>query len=120
MAARQKPAALQSSGAPGAGGLQPPERAFAGYAQLQQRAQHHGWAAALAGSAPAFPGTAQLARRWVAAHMLSSQARACRPAPHARGTFSVFSFKLPLVSSCVSAGTCCSANARKFILSLAQ
>ena len=75
MAARQELAAPQSGSAAGAGGLQSPEHAFAGYAQLQQRAQHHGFAAALAGSAPAFPGTAQLAQRWVAAHMLSNQAR---------------------------------------------
>ena len=56
-------------------GWRRPERAFPGYAELQQRAQHHGLASALAGAAPAFPGTAQLARRWVAAHMLSNQAR---------------------------------------------
>lgn len=75
MAARQQ----QAAAGPGPGsagvGLAPPELAFPGYAELQQRAQHHGLASALAGAAPAFPGTAQLARRWVAAHMLSNQAR---------------------------------------------
>ncbi|KAK9832639.1 hypothetical protein WJX81_006336 [Elliptochloris bilobata] len=74
LAARQKLAPVEPSGrVAGAVGLEPSVLAFPGYAQLQQRAQHHGFAAALAGNAPAFPGAAQLARRWVAAHMLSSQ-----------------------------------------------
>lgn len=52
-----------------------PEAALAraaGHAALRGRARHHATLAALSGSAPAFPAAAQLASRWLAAHMLSN------------------------------------------------
>ena len=55
--------------------LTPPETMLAHaaeHAALRRRAKHHAMLAALSGAAPAFPATAQLASRWVAAHMLSN------------------------------------------------
>ena len=42
------------------------------HAALGRRAKHHAMLAALSGTAPAFPAAAQLASRWVSAHMLSN------------------------------------------------
>ena len=42
------------------------------HAALRRRAKHHAMLASLSGTAPAFPASAQLASRWVAAHMLSN------------------------------------------------
>ena len=39
---------------------------------LRRRARHHAMLAALCGAAPAFPAAAQLASRWLAAHLLSN------------------------------------------------
>ena len=39
---------------------------------MRRRARHHAMLAALCGAAPAFPATAQLASRWLAAHLLSN------------------------------------------------
>ena len=55
--------------------LTPAEAALAHAAQhtaLDRRAKHHAMLAALSGTAPAFPAAAQLASRWVSAHMLSN------------------------------------------------
>ncbi len=53
----------------------PPEAMLARaaeHAALRRGAKHHAMLAALSGSAPAFPAAAQLASRWVSAHMLSN------------------------------------------------
>ena len=44
----------------------------AGHDALRRRARHHAMLAALCGAAPAFPAAAQLAARWLAAHLLSN------------------------------------------------